>query len=117
MCGIFGVIVGETTGLKKQEIVAVTNKLFELSELRGKESAGIAIKNGLRKFIQLYKDAIPAKKFIQTSSFKKLLHNTLQDCYPEQLKHQLPPRKYSFILTTYLLVFSIYEVSPNQLVF
>lgn len=87
MCGIFGVIVGETTGLKKQEIVAVTNRLFELSELRGKESAGIAIKNGLRKSIQLYKDAIPAKKFIQTSSFKKLLHNTLQDCYPEQLKH------------------------------
>ena len=34
---------------------------------------------------------------------------TLPIDIPEQLKNQLPPQKYSSILTTNLLVFSIYE--------
>jgi len=68
MCGIFGYI-GNKKGVEPAKVKKRISKLFLLSESRGKEAAGIAIKyNGA---IKVYKDQIPANKMIKEKSFKE----------------------------------------------
>lgn len=81
MCGIFGVIISESSSLTQKEVKGLTEKLFTLSELRGKESSGIAIKNPNRKSIEVYKNALPASKLIKDSHFTKLLTTNLNDSF------------------------------------
>ena len=81
MCGIFGVIVGEQSSLTAKEVRSITNDLFKLSELRGKESSGIVIKNNERKSIEIFKNAVPASKLIKESKFNELLNSTLTSCF------------------------------------
>jgi asparagine synthetase B (glutamine-hydrolysing) len=71
MCGIFGIITGkfDTFSLKKLE--QMSSQLLLLSESRGKEAAGIAIKE--KEKITVLKKDISAHAFIKTSAYKKLL--------------------------------------------
>ena len=48
----------------------VTEKLFLLSESRGKESSGIAVQNYSSKSISVLKRAIPASQFVRSEEFK-----------------------------------------------
>ena len=45
MCGIFGLIVNKSSRISKEVSLEIIEKLFVLSETRGRESSGIAIKN------------------------------------------------------------------------
>jgi asparagine synthetase B (glutamine-hydrolysing) len=73
VCGIFGLI--DKSKNKKDKFVKDIEKLFKLSETRGKEAAGIAIEsNGI---IDIYKDSIPASKMLKTSEFNKYIINNL----------------------------------------
>lgn len=81
MCGIFGVVVGESSSLTRKEVKALTENLFTLSELRGKESAGVAIKNSGRQSIEVYKNAMPATRLIKNSRFTKLFESNLESCF------------------------------------
>ncbi|MCO6499787.1 MAG: hypothetical protein J5I47_05345 [Vicingus serpentipes] len=84
MCGIFGVIVGDQSSLTAKEIKSITNSLFKLSELRGKESSGIVIKNNNRKSIEVFKNALPASKLIKETKYNELLDSTLSYCFSKK---------------------------------
>ncbi|WP_167836878.1 hypothetical protein [Leptospira ryugenii] len=49
----------------------MTNELFLLSETRGKESAGLAIKSNVEREIGVYKDSLPASELIKTKGFNE----------------------------------------------
>ncbi len=67
MCGIFGFVIrGKTDGRFK----AWTDRLFILSESRGKEASGLACLSG--KSLNLYKRATRGSDLIKTSIYKRL---------------------------------------------
>jgi tRNA(Ile)-lysidine synthase TilS/MesJ len=81
MCGIFGLIANSSSGLTHKKSTEIINKLFILSESRGKESAGIAVKNTVDKKIQVLKHSIPASKLVRSEEYKKFIHNALQSVF------------------------------------
>ena len=72
MCGIFGYISNRVTTLNF--VQKKINKLFCLSESRGKEAAGLAIYYD--KKINVYKKNITAAKFIKTKRYKSFFENS-----------------------------------------
>lgn len=72
MCGIFGVIANEKSGLKSSDLSKIINTLFTLSESRGKESSGIAIKSFCLNKTGILKQSMPAQQLIKTAAYKKL---------------------------------------------
>lgn len=71
MCGIFGIIFSEGSRFAPGAVEVVARDLFKLSEARGKESAGLAIRNGGP--IQVFKQPIPASVMVRSKVFKRLL--------------------------------------------
>lgn len=71
MCGIFGWITTEPDRIEKKRFQECINRLFLLSETRGKEAAGICVRE--EKKITVYKENFRARKFIHSTEFKKLL--------------------------------------------
>ena len=53
MCGIFGLITNTQSRLTQEKTGQIIEKLFILSESRGKESAGIAVQNKKDNRIQV----------------------------------------------------------------
>ena len=76
MCGIFGAIVRDSNQLGDNKLTNLVNTLFVLSETRGKEAAGIAIRTD--SSIEIYKDAKNAKSFVKTDKFKKVLKDSFE---------------------------------------
>lgn len=72
MCGIFGLIGAPAAELKPQ-----ADRLFRLSESRGKEAAGLAIREGTR--IQVHKAAISASAMIASPDYAALLSQVTGD--------------------------------------
>lgn len=70
MCGIFGMILGEECGLNVDGARKAIDKLFLLSESRGKEAAGLALIAG--ETVQVFKQPLPAAKLIKLPEYKKL---------------------------------------------
>jgi asparagine synthetase B (glutamine-hydrolysing) len=70
MCGIFGILQNNNF-LNKRQLEKAVKTLFLLSESRGKEASGFAIKNS--KEILVFKSALPASETIKTSEFCKIL--------------------------------------------
>jgi glucosamine--fructose-6-phosphate aminotransferase (isomerizing) len=81
MCGIFGLIANPASGLNQKKSNEIIEKLFLLSESRGKESAGIAVKNTADKKIQVLKHSIPASQLIGSLEYKKFIENSLQSLF------------------------------------
>lgn len=81
MCGIFGLITNAGNSLTRAKTEKILEKLYLLSESRGKESAGIAVKNGLSKKIQILKRSIPASEFITTTAYKSFLADSLSQAF------------------------------------
>ncbi|MFN5794552.1 MAG: class II glutamine amidotransferase, partial [Bacteroidota bacterium] len=69
MCGIFGLIVNSNTQIDNQESKNIIEKLFLLSEARGKESAGLAIKNNVTNKISVFKKSVPASEIIKDENY------------------------------------------------
>lgn len=86
MCGIFGLIANPASGLTLKKSNEIIDKLFILSESRGKESAGIAVKNTADKKIQVLKHSIPASKLISSNEYKKFINNALQTAFDNNKK-------------------------------
>ncbi len=70
MCGIFGLILRPGAGTDSITTQKIVKDFFLLSETRGKESAGIAIRSEATKQILVLKRDIPASKFVTTADFK-----------------------------------------------
>lgn len=81
MCGIFGVIVKKGVEIGFADIDKIVNKLFCLSESRGKESSGIAIKNTGNKRIAVYKTSLPASKLIKTGKYRQFINDEFKNSF------------------------------------
>lgn len=75
MCGIFGAVSFKPKYLGRRFITELVNNLFILSETRGKEAAGIAIRT--KDSFEVYKDANRAKDFIKNQKFKLILNKSV----------------------------------------
>ncbi|MFN7013710.1 MAG: hypothetical protein ACK4ON_05520, partial [Bacteroidia bacterium] len=89
MCGIFGLIANPSSGITQKKSNEIIEKLFILSESRGKESAGIAVKNTLDKKIQVVKHSIPASKLVRSDGYKKFINDAIQSVFDtsKKIKH------------------------------
>lgn len=81
MCGIFGIIATEQSNISFTQTKDIVDTLFLLSESRGKESSGIAIKNSVDKKIQVLKHSIPAGELIKSNEYKTFFNNALSSCF------------------------------------
>lgn len=86
MCGIFGLIVNANTKIDKKEIKNIIDKLFILSEARGKESAGLAVKNNSTNKISVFKKSIPASQIIIDNKYIDFFEKAVSDVFLENSK-------------------------------
>lgn len=73
MCGIFGVIPKKNFDLDTVRLKHITDRLFKLSESRGKEAAGIAIRTDSE--IYVYKSPTSSSRMIRSSEYKKIFRD------------------------------------------
>lgn len=71
MCGIFGLITKNDSEIRPEKIKAITNSLFKLSESRGKEAAGIAIKT--TNSVSIFKRPVSASKMIKSDEYNNFI--------------------------------------------
>ena len=69
MCGILGITVGVKSNMGKSKIIKLLKDLFILSEVRGKEAAGLSMKYENKVYIR--KSPVPAHEFIKSKGFKE----------------------------------------------
>ncbi|MBK6541352.1 MAG: hypothetical protein IPG10_08750 [Flavobacteriales bacterium] len=77
MCGIFGIIAKSGSGLDQASAEQAVHELFVLSETRGKESSGIAIRNAVDATIHVTKDDVPATDLIRSAAYRTFLDKAL----------------------------------------
>jgi glutamine---fructose-6-phosphate transaminase (isomerizing) len=77
LCGIFGILIGENLKLSPKELEQIVNNMFRLSESRGKEASGLAIR--FKDSVYVLKEPITSSRLIQTSKYKELFHKTLKN--------------------------------------
>ncbi len=76
MCGIFGIIIGEDLNLPVPKLLDAVNYMFKLSESRGKEASGLAVR--VNQSIYVLKEPISASKLVRSKKYKDLLANRLK---------------------------------------
>jgi glucosamine--fructose-6-phosphate aminotransferase (isomerizing) len=85
MCGIFGIIAKAEAGLSRQLTENFLKELFILSETRGKESSGIAVRNAASGAIHVTKDDVPASELIRSGAYRGYLSKALGPSFtPDQ---------------------------------
>jgi hypothetical protein len=77
MCGIFGVIVKDKSSYDKKLLRDVFTKVGCLSEVRGKDSSGIAIRDKKLSCINVVKGPIPIKQLLKSPVVKSKINETL----------------------------------------
>jgi len=70
MCGIFGVVAGHSSPLTDQQLKKTISGLFLLSESRGREAAGLALR--VRESIRVLKEPHSASRMLQGEAYKNL---------------------------------------------
>ena len=75
MCGIFGILLKEGSEFSTALVQGMLNSLFKLSESRGKEAAGLAIR--AHDEIQVYKAPIAASRMIHSAGYKEVIDQAL----------------------------------------
>jgi len=73
MCGIFGLLASENAALTPGVVLEMTNHLFRLSESRGKEAAGAAIRTPTSLLV--CKTPASASHLIRSHSYRRLFHD------------------------------------------
>lgn len=76
MCGIFGILISENLKLSPKELKQITNYMFKLSESRGKEASGLALRS--KGSIYVLKEPITSSRLVKTEKYKKLFNQTLK---------------------------------------
>ena len=75
MCGIFGILIGKDTKLSVRELASLTNHLFKLSESRGKEASGIAIR--VNHSIYVFKEPISSSELVKSDTYRNLFRSKI----------------------------------------
>jgi glucosamine--fructose-6-phosphate aminotransferase (isomerizing) len=81
MCGIFGLAVQQQAALSRIEVETLLEKLYLLSESRGKESAGLHLYLPNASKAWTIKGAKPASELIKSIEFKTILSSALDLAY------------------------------------
>jgi glucosamine--fructose-6-phosphate aminotransferase (isomerizing) len=76
LCGIFGILIGKETKLSLKELTSLTNHLFKLSESRGKEASGIAIR--VNNSIYVFKEPVSSSELVKSDIYRKLFRSKIQ---------------------------------------
>ncbi|MFN4854515.1 MAG: hypothetical protein ACK5JC_08875 [Bacteroidota bacterium] len=84
MCGIFGIIASNNSKLEKDDFQSLVNSLFVLSEARGKESSGIAIRNTFTSEINVLKHSVPASELIQSSEYARFMFEATKGLFKDE---------------------------------
>jgi glucosamine--fructose-6-phosphate aminotransferase (isomerizing) len=72
MCGIFGGVIGAASTLRERaRLQSSIQRLFLLSESRGKEAAGFAM--ATQDQLSVYKAAVPARSMIRSPGYRALV--------------------------------------------
>ena len=82
MCGIFGVLLQRDAPVKRATVEAVMSRLYELSESRGKESAGMHAYLPSGRLAWTIKGTQPATEFLKSPSFQKAMAQALDRAFP-----------------------------------
>ncbi|PIX94471.1 MAG: glucosamine 6-phosphate synthetase [Ignavibacteria bacterium CG_4_10_14_3_um_filter_37_18] len=77
MCGIFGFIAKPNTTFPIKSIEAALRKIAQLSESRGKDSAGIAFRNTNEKKLNVIKGDVPIRDLLKSKEFEFELKKSL----------------------------------------
>lgn len=80
MCGIFGIVTGDRGSFSGALLRCHLESLYKLSESRGKEASGIAVKQG--DSIYLLKQPISASSMIRSASYRSLVNRTIAGASP-----------------------------------
>lgn len=70
MCGILGIVSSPKCFLGQKQILAVSKKLFILSESRGKEASGFAAMRNDE--VVVYKTAFPANQMVKSEAYRSV---------------------------------------------
>jgi glucosamine--fructose-6-phosphate aminotransferase (isomerizing) len=76
LCGIFGFLIGEDLRLSADELMDIVNRMFRLSESRGKEASGIAVK--VKGEIYVFKQPISASKMVKSDKYRTLFEKVIK---------------------------------------
>ncbi|MFA5294504.1 MAG: hypothetical protein WC382_03185 [Methanoregulaceae archaeon] len=77
MCGIFGILLGQGSTLPIHTVHDSLTALFRLSESRGKEAAGLALRGNHSLYV--YKEPLDAKELIKSSTYREIVHSYLKE--------------------------------------
>lgn len=72
MCGIFGIFTSQATASSLPQLQTLIEALYNLSESRGKESAGLHVLLSQKSHAWTAKSAQSASRFIRSVSYKKI---------------------------------------------
>lgn len=75
MCGIFGLAASKGHGLSRESWDNAVERLFALSESRGKEAAGLAIVTPER--IVVHKDSVSATHMLRTDEYRRAVDRAI----------------------------------------
>lgn len=76
MCGIFGLVAGSSSDADRGAVLrSVLRELFLLSETRGGEAAGLAVRR--RDRVAIFKSPLPATKMLGETGFRAFLDDVL----------------------------------------
>ena len=75
MCGIFGACALPQTHFTSSRLRKIRDELFRLSESRGKEAAGLAIRN--QEQLSVFKRPMAASKFIRNKPYQRFFDDTI----------------------------------------
>ena len=75
MCGIFGAVIVKPENFSSKNITNLVRDLFVYSETRGREAAGIAIRNDDN--FEILKEALKSTSFVKGEKFNKVLKKSL----------------------------------------
>ncbi len=82
MCGIFGLLLADGVSFSARDLMDITNHLFKLSESRGKEASGIAVK--VKGSIYVFKEAVSSSKLVKSEKYRNLFKNQIKsEAYAE----------------------------------
>ena len=80
MCGIIGIVASDKNFLKEEKLIAISKKLFLLSESRGKEAAGFAAISNNELIV--HKTPFPASRLVKSKEYKNVFNHLFSSSNP-----------------------------------
>ena len=78
MCGIFGVIAREEN-YNKKDLIKLLEDVAKISQVRGKDSSGLAFRFESKKQIEVLKGPVSIDKLLRTQEYKRLKDDILNE--------------------------------------